>query len=678
MVENINSKSNIQLKTFSLIHKNKNDNNIFDYMSSVSKNIYNSTLYCFKVYKQFENNIYEELHKYIIEDNYVDKLKKVIDINKKKILPEKKIKNKDKKGKKIEKKVNDLVILEDKLYAIYDEYYNFYGKNKKIIDNNNNIIYKYIIEDVKNNNILITKNNITDLVNNYKLKIIKFENIIFNNDNELLVIDNIIFSIMKSFYYKTVYYIKKLIDINQEKNIDTKYKSIIDSVKLNDFYIENYNKYGSIIKDELGIPITSIQNFIKRVTYTHLFENKEKIPADVIGNIIDKTYSSISSYYDLLKSGKQNKTSLCKYKNKEDKFNLFYFCRSFKIEDNKIRLNVGEQVNKIYTELNNINLEKIMKKKKTFYYNKNDLIESRKKLNKKDHLEISKNIFIKKVKLISFNYIYFDLPEKIKKYEIKLIEVKVYETTIKIHITYEHIIENLNIDNYNLKDFNKLSIDEKMKKSISIDPGVTNLFTIYNPTGKQHIIKGGNLLSMNHFYNMKIDRLKSINKQVHNKNKFKRLYSLEQERRNKISGYFNRLVTELIKTYSDKEVFIMGYNQNWKNETNMGKKNNRDFYQIPYSQLIKKLNLALQMRNKKLLIVKESYTSKCDALALEEISYHEKYEGKRILRGLFSSSTKKLINSDVNGAINIMRKYINLNKITGLCICNPSILKIST
>jgi hypothetical protein len=39
---------------------------------------------------------------------------------------------------------------------------------------------------------------------------------------------------------------------------------------------------------------------------------------------------------------------------------------------------------------------------------------------------------------------------------------------------------------------------------------------------------------------------------------------------------------------------------------------------------------------------------------------------------------KKLINSDVNGAINIMRKYINLNKITGLCICNPSILKIST
>ena len=678
MVENININSSIQLKTFTLIHKNKNDNNVFDYMSSISKNIYNSTLYCYKIYRQFENNIYKDLHKYIIKNKYVDKLKTVIDINKKKVLLEKKIKNKDKKGIKVVKKVNNLVKLEDKLYEIYDEYYNFYGKNKKIIDNNNNIIYKYIIEDIKNNNVLITKNNITNLVNDYKLKIIKLDNISFNNNNELLVIDNIIFSIIKSCYYKTVYYIKKLIDINQEKNIDIKYTDIINSVKLSNFYIENYNKYGSIIKDELGIPLTSIQNLIKRVTYTHLFENKEKIPADVIGNIIDKTYSCISSYYDLLKSGKQNKTSLCRYKNKEDKFNLFYFCRSFKVENDKIRLNVGEQVNKIYTELNNINLEKFVKNKKIFYYNKSDIIESKKKLNKKDHEEIIKNFFIEKTKLKSFNYIYFNLPKKIKSYEIKLIEIKAYETTIKIHITYEFIIKNLNIENYNLKDFNKLSVDDKMKKSISIDPGVKNLLTIYNPTGKQYIIRGGKLLSINHFYNMKIDKLKSINKKVYNKDKFKRLYSLEEERRNKISGYFNNLVTQLIKTYSDKEIFIMGYNQNWKNKVNMGKKNNRNFYQIPYSQLIKKLDFALKMRNKKLLLVKESYTSKCDALALEEIKFHENYEGERILRGLFSSSTKKLINSDINGAINIMRKYINLDKITGLCICNPSTLKIST
>ena len=43
------------------------------------------------------------------------------------------------------------------------------------------------------------------------------------------------------------------------------------------------------------------------------------------------------------------------------------------------------------------------------------------------------------------------------------------------------------------------------------------------------------------------------------------------------------------------------------------------------------------------IILKETYTSKCDALALEKINYHEIYKGKRLKRGLFSSSTNNLI-----------------------------------
>ena len=74
------------------------------------------------------------------------------------------------------------------------------------------------------------------------------------------------------------------------------------------------------------------------------------------------------------------------------------------------------------------------------------------------------------------------------------------------------------------------------------------------------------------------------------------------------------------------------------------------------------------------MITKESYTSICDSLSLEEINYHETYKGKRIKRGLFSSFQKKLINSDLNGAINIMRKKINLQIITGLNLYNPQLL----
>ena len=60
----------------------------------------------------------------------------------------------------------------------------------------------------------------------------------------------------------------------------------------------------------------------------------------------------------------------------------------------------------------------------------------------------------------------------------------------------------------------------------------------------------------------------------------------------------------------------------------------------------------------KVICNEEGYTSKCDGLGLESIEKHEKYIGKRVKRGLFQSSVGKLINADVNGALNIMRKVV--------------------
>jgi len=173
-----------------------------------------------------------------------------------------------------------------------------------------------------------------------------------------------------------------------------------------------------------------------------------------------------------------------------------------------------------------------------------------------------------------------------------------------------------------------------------------------------------------------VDDLNSINKKLYNKSKYKRLDSLLEERERKIKGHFNQIINKIVNIYKDKEVFIIGYNQNWKDKTNMGKKNNRNFYQIAYKQLIEKLEEKLKCINKKMILVKESYTSKCDALALESIGYHETYLGNRKKRGLFESSTQKLINADLNGAINIMRKYVNLNYINQNNICNPTVIRI--
>ena len=53
----------------------------------------------------------------------------------------------------------------------------------------------------------------------------------------------------------------------------------------------------------------------------------------------------------------------------------------------------------------------------------------------------------------------------------------------------------------------------------------------------------------------------------------------------------------------------------------------------------------------------ESYTSKCSFLDGESICKHESYVGSRVYRGLFKTASGLLINADVNGSLNILRKY---------------------
>jgi IS605 OrfB family transposase len=202
------------------------------------------------------------------------------------------------------------------------------------------------------------------------------------------------------------------------------------------------------------------------------------------------------------------------------------------------------------------------------------------------------------------------------------------------------------------------------------------LMTIYNPTGTQHIIKGGKLKSINEFYNKKISELKSINKRTLNMNTFNRMYSLLNERNNILNSEINKIINLITTTYANKQVFIIGYNHGWKTKLNLSH-NNRMFYEIPFKRIIIKLKEILSKLGKKLIINEESYTSKCDSLNLEKLGKKENYDGERKNRGLFISKIGKALNADLNGAINIMRKVININKIIGLNLFNPTSLSIS-
>jgi len=93
-----------------------------------------------------------------------------------------------------------------------------------------------------------------------------------------------------------------------------------------------------------------------------------------------------------------------------------------------------------------------------------------------------------------------------------------------------------------------------------------------------------------------------------------------------------------------------------KQNGSIGKRNNQNFQYIPFGLFKRKLKAKCERYGINYVEVEETYTSKVDALALEPIEKKEKYLGRRVRRGLFQSSTGTLINADVNGALNILRK----------------------
>lgn len=100
------------------------------------------------------------------------------------------------------------------------------------------------------------------------------------------------------------------------------------------------------------------------------------------------------------------------------------------------------------------------------------------------------------------------------------------------------------------------------------------------------------------------------------------------------------------------------YNKGWKQDANIGKVNNQKFVQIPFLKFVNMLEYKCQLVGITVVRQQEAYTSKCSFLDNEPIKKHKEYAGKRIKRGLFKSRNGKLINADLNGSLNILKKAV--------------------
>lgn len=205
----------------------------------------------------------------------------------------------------------------------------------------------------------------------------------------------------------------------------------------------------------------------------------------------------------------------------------------------------------------------------------------------------------------------------------------------------------------------------------AIDFGLDNLMAVTNNLGLPNLLyKGGYLKSVNHLYNKKIAHIVSVNTKgsTTKYDPSERYSGITNKRNNQIKDYVSKVCKHFTNWCVENRIdtIIVGSNKQWKTEIKLGKVTNQNFMQIPFSLVKFNLKYRCERLGINYIETEESYTSKASYLDKDEIpvykendNTHYKFSGRRIKRGLYKTKDGIIINADLNGSANIMKKVFD-------------------
>ena len=218
-----------------------------------------------------------------------------------------------------------------------------------------------------------------------------------------------------------------------------------------------------------------------------------------------------------------------------------------------------------------------------------------------------------------------------------------------------------------VKEAQEIQIDDA--RIAAVDLGLENLIAMVDNTGNAPLLfKGKKIKSVNHYYNKQKAYYTSIFREGKDPKEgphtSKRLERITNKRNNRIKDILHKVSTRFIQMCICRniDIIVIGHNKNWKQNIELGRVNNQNFVQVPFTMLIHMITYKAENAGIKTVIQEESYTSKASALNNDEIpvyldgSEQRNFHGKRICRGLYRSGRGIIINADINGASNILRK----------------------
>ena len=255
------------------------------------------------------------------------------------------------------------------------------------------------------------------------------------------------------------------------------------------------------------------------------------------------------------------------------------------------------------------------------------------------------------------------LPRQVKRMPLS-IDVKgkrLKEVTVSKY--YNHFKLTLVMEEY----YTPLEKDKTVKAAI--DFGVDNIVAISTNNGKSLLVKGSVIKSKNQWFNKQLAKnlrgqtIGTDNKAISSK-ALNRVY---MKRNNYMRDIFHKVSKKVITwcCQNDVGVIVLGRTKFWKQNVNIGKANNQNFVQMPLYVLVQYIKDKAFLNGIEVVEKEESYTSKASFLDMDDIPVYKKdanityiFSGTRTKRGLYKDSLGRLINADLNGACNILRKAI--------------------
>lgn len=215
--------------------------------------------------------------------------------------------------------------------------------------------------------------------------------------------------------------------------------------------------------------------------------------------------------------------------------------------------------------------------------------------------------------------------------------------------------------------------------ALSIDLGTAdNLAACVDTLGNSFLVDARSLKAMNQLWNKKVSTRKEGKPEGYWDSWLDRV---TRKRNHQLRDGINKAAKLIVNHCLEKGIgtLVVGWNDGFKINANLGRVGNQKFVQIPLAKLRDRLEQLCKLHGINFKATEEAYTSKASYLdgdSLPQYGYKPegwKASGKRVKRGLYQSSNGSIVNADLNGAANILRKVasnlgLDLSRLGRRCL----------